>query len=389
MRKTRLIPALILAAATALAGCQGGTSAILALGANAPLPDDVVRIMKAKGMTKSSPIMMRIFKEEGVLEVWKQTNTGRFDLVKSYEICKFSGELGPKFKEGDRQAPEGFYLVNRHLLNPNSDYHLSFNLGFPNAFDRAHGRTGTHLMVHGDCSSAGCYAMTDEQIAEIYAFARDALNGGQQEAFQVQAFPFRMTAENMARHRGAPHFEYWTMLKEGYDHFELTRKPPKIDVCDKRYVFNHVPYDVNARFNPAAQCPAMSMPDTLASAYQSHLRQETLAFEKALARFGGTSTSLSLVPPPISMAPAPAVLPEAAPVEPAGVAPATVPAPQDGSPATVPAPAAVIATASAGGIVRTEVPTAPVSGAQAPLPADPAATAAPVVMPLPAPRPAF
>ncbi len=371
MRKMRLLPALVLAAATALAGCQGGTSAILALGAVAPLPDDVVRVMKAKGMTKSSPIMMRIFKEEAVLEVWKQNNAGRFELVKTYEICKYSGDKGPKIREGDRQAPEGFYLVNRGLLNPNSDYHLSFNLGFPNAYDRAHGRTGTHLMVHGDCSSAGCYAMTDENVAEIYAFARDALNGGQQDAFQVQAFPFRMTAQNMALHRGNPHFDYWKMLKEGYDHFELTKRPPKIDVCEKRYVFNHVPEDENARIEAAAQCPVMTMPETLATAYMAHQRVEALAFEKALAKLEGRPVS---TPEPV---PAIAVAPEVAPV------PAVAP---DAATYVPVAPAVVAPPAQA----QTAVQTAPGETAVAagPFPDAPAPSAVPAVMPLPATRPA-
>ena len=82
---------------------------------------------------------------------------------------------GPNFKEGDRQAPEGFYNIRPHQMNPKSSYYLSFNMSFPNKFDRTRGRTGSNLMVHGACSSAGCYSMTDEQVLEIYAFAREAL----------------------------------------------------------------------------------------------------------------------------------------------------------------------------------------------------------------------
>ena len=168
-RRTML--AATLACVTALAGCE--TSDVLDLKANAPIPEDVKSFMAANGMTKSSPIMVRLFKDEAVLEVWKQRDTGRFALVKSYEICAYSGKLGPKIKEGDRQAPEGFYTVNPYQMNPKSDYYLSFNMGFPNAYDRANGRTGSHLMVHGACSSAGCYSMTDERIGEIYALARE------------------------------------------------------------------------------------------------------------------------------------------------------------------------------------------------------------------------
>ena len=79
----------------------------------------------------------------------------------TYPICLWSGRLGPKLREGDRQAPEGFYTVSAEQLNPNSRWHRSFSLGFPNAFDQAHGRTGSFIMVHGGCPSIGCYAMTD------------------------------------------------------------------------------------------------------------------------------------------------------------------------------------------------------------------------------------
>lgn len=288
MRLRSAFTAMALSTAIIVSACQG--SDVLNIAAEAPLPRDVRATMQAKGMTKSSPIMIRIFKEEEVLEVWKQTDTGVFDLVKTYEICAYSGGKGPKFKEGDRQAPEGFYFVNRRLLNPNSSYHLAFNLGFPNRFDQSHGRTGSFLMVHGDCSSRGCYAMTDAQMTEIYAFARDALRGGRQNEFQVQAFPFRMTPENMARYRDNPHFGYWQMLKSGYDHFELTRTPPKVDVCDRQYVFNQIPEDGD--FQPTAQCPQMSMPEPLALAYSQLKQHHSLKFEEAVARLEGRPINL-------------------------------------------------------------------------------------------------
>jgi len=123
--------------------------------------------VEQRNMEKESPVLVRIFKEESELEVWKQDRTGRFALLKTYPICRWSGELGPKIKQGDRQAPEGFYTITPGQMNPNSAYYLSFNMGYPNAFDRAHGRTGAQVMVHGDCSSRGCYAMTDDQISEI------------------------------------------------------------------------------------------------------------------------------------------------------------------------------------------------------------------------------
>lgn len=272
-----------LAAIAGLAGCQGNVSVDdFFPKAEKPLPPDVVKTMKAKGMTGSSPIMLRIFKTENVVEVWKATDTGRYDLLKEYEICKWSGKLGPKFAEGDKQAPEGFYTINPWQMNPKSSYHLAFNLGFPNAFDKAHGRTGTHLMVHGACSSAGCYSMTDERIEEIFALARESFEGGQ-KSFQVQAFPFRMTPQNMAEHQDDPNFEFWKMLKEGYDHFEITRVPPKIDVCDKRYVFNRLAEDQKA-FKPQEACPATAVPDSLALAYGKYISKEDEVFQKALKK---------------------------------------------------------------------------------------------------------
>jgi len=272
-----------LAAIAGLAGCQGNVSVDdFFPKAEKPLPPDIVKTMKAKGMTASSPIMLRIFKTENVVEVWKATDTGRYDLLKEYEICKWSGKLGPKYVEGDKQAPEGFYTINPWQMNPQSKYYLAFNLGFPNAFDKAHGRTGTHLMVHGACSSAGCYSMTDERIAEIFALARESFEGGQ-KSFQVQAFPFKMTPQNMAEHQDDPNFEFWRMLKEGYDHFEITRVPPKIDVCDKRYVFNRLAEDQKA-FKPQEACPATAVPDSLALAYGKYISNEDEVFQKALKK---------------------------------------------------------------------------------------------------------
>ena len=245
-----LAPAAIAAAIT-LAGCGGEP-----VDSNRhlqPLSERMLAELKAKKMEKESPILMRIFKEESELEVWKQNDSGRFALLRTYPICRWSGELGPKIKTGDRQAPEGIYTITPGLMNPNSSYYLAINTGFPNAYDRANGRTGAFLMIHGDCSSAGCYAMTDEQIAEIYALAREAFFGGQ-ASFQLQAYPFRMTPLNMARHRNSPHLAFWKMIKEGYDHFEVTHLAPRVGVCEKRYIFETKSTD---SFGPGDHCPAL------------------------------------------------------------------------------------------------------------------------------------
>jgi len=265
-----------------LAGCNDALDSV-SNKVEHPLPQKTVNKMKANDMSTRSPIMMRIFKEEGILEVWKQKGNGRYDMIAEYEICKWSGKLGPKFAEGDRQAPEGYYKIYPHQMNPKSSYYLSFNMGYPNSYDRAYGRTGSNLMVHGACSSAGCYSMTDEQVLEIYAFAREAFRGGQ-PYFTVAAYPFKMTPENMARHRKNEHFKFWEMLKIGYDQFELTKRPPVVEVCEKRYVFNQQVEDTNARFSASATCPAMSTPSSLAMAYQAYEKKWDEAFTSAVAK---------------------------------------------------------------------------------------------------------
>ena len=287
MNRRPLVRALLasaaLAAALALAGCDTESIAPSARSLQ-PLSPQLVSEIEKKNMSKESPILVRLFKEESELEVWKQDNNGRYALLKSYPICRWSGELGPKVKMGDRQAPEGYYTITPSLMNPNSNWYLAINTGFPNAYDRANGRTGEFLMIHGDCSSAGCYAMTDEQIAEIYALAREAFFGGQR-AFQIQAYPFKMTPINMAKHRNSPHMEFWRMLKEGYDHFEVTRQEPKVDVCEKRYVFDA---QTSGKFSPAAKCPVYKQPDDLVAAVKEKQQSDDAQVAELVSR--GTST---------------------------------------------------------------------------------------------------
>jgi murein L,D-transpeptidase YafK len=215
-------------------------------------------LLGRKGMDQSAPMFVRIFKEESELEVWKARDDGRFYHFKTYPICNWSGELGPKVEYGDRQAPEGFYQVNADQLNPNSQYYLAFNLGYPNAYDRSLKRTGNSLMVHGKCKSAGCYAMTDALIEEIYGLARESLKGGQQ-SFEVHAFPFRMTEANLARYRTNPNYKFWRTLKQGYEFFEKYRLPPQIAVCERRYIVN-VKLPSNASIKPDGVCPPFSRP---------------------------------------------------------------------------------------------------------------------------------
>ncbi len=190
--------------------------------------------LKGEGLTLGAPVFIRIFKESSELEMWVKKGE-RFAHFKTYPICTFSGGLGPKLKEGDGQAPEGFYEVRKEQLNPSSRYHLSFNLGFPNAYDKAHNRTGSFLMVHGNCVSVGCYAMTDALIEEIYLLVEAALEGGQ--AFvPVHAFPFRMTDNAMQAHNNSEWMPFWQNLKEGYDAFDATHFSPTISILSKKYI---------------------------------------------------------------------------------------------------------------------------------------------------------
>jgi murein L,D-transpeptidase YafK len=189
--------------------------------------------LAAAGLELGAPVFIRIFKLEFELEIWMK-HGDRFQRFAVYPICRWSGLLGPKLAEGDWQAPEGFYTVDAKALNPASRWHRAINLGYPNLFDRAHGRTGSYLMVHGGCSSIGCYAMTNAVIDEIWRLVSAALERGQPR-FHVHVFPFRMTEQRLAEHEGAPWAAFWQELKPGYDAFEATQLPPKVTVCQGHY----------------------------------------------------------------------------------------------------------------------------------------------------------
>src|SRR3954452_3844270 len=279
MVRRALVIAATLAATLAPVTCLGQSTKPLPAKATQELPPELLALLEQKKMQKYSPIVVRLFKEEAELEVWKQDTTGRFQVLKTYPICRWSGDLGPKFSEGDRQAPEGFYTITPELMNPNSNYYLSINLGYPNSFDKANNRDGSFLMIHGDCWSRGCYAMTDEQISEIYSLARDALSG--RPSFQVQAYPFRLTPANLARHRNHPNLLFWKMLKIGNDHFETTQVEPKVDVCNRLYVFNAQP-SLNSPdpllFNPAEKCPPFVVNPDIARRALEKQRADELEF---------------------------------------------------------------------------------------------------------------
>jgi murein L,D-transpeptidase YafK len=270
--RARLLAAGLTAAAFALAGCDdqidanGGRSL-------AAIPQKTMALMDDIGTTASSPVLFRAYKKEAVFEIWKKKTDGQYALLKSYPMCRWSGQLGPKKREGDRQVPEGFYTIAPGQMNPNSHYYLSFNVGYPNAYDRAWDRTGADIMVHGICSSAGCFSMTDPQIEEIYAIAREAFNGGQRE-IQFQSYPFRMTAENLAKERLDPNIAFWKELKNGYDHFEVTKAEVPVVVCNRHYVFGA---KAQGEYSARGACPRLIRDETVETDVAGLERQDDRA----------------------------------------------------------------------------------------------------------------
>ena len=255
--RARLLAAGLAAAAFGLAGCEEGADYASNGRSLAPIPQQTVALMDAMGTTASSPMIFRAYKKEAEFEVWKQKSDGSYALLKTYPMCRWSGQLGPKKREGDRQVPEGFYAITPGQMNPNSNYYLSFNVGYPNAYDRAWDRGGGNIMVHGICSSAGCFSMTDAQISEIYALAREAFNAGQRE-IQFQSYPFRMTSENLAKFRVDPNIAFWKELKNGYDHFEVTKAEVPVTVCNRHYVFGA---KADGEYSARGACPRLIRDD--------------------------------------------------------------------------------------------------------------------------------
>lgn len=217
-----------LLAATGLASSQRATAA------EQRVREDLTTRLRAIRSDWGAPVFVRIYKQEHELEVWARTGTGVYALLDTWPICTFSGELGPKQRQGDGQAPEGIYQVRRGQMNPYSSYHLSFDLGYPNAFDRAHRRTGGYLMVHGSCVSIGCYAMTDAGIEQIYSLLAAALANGQRSV-QVHALPFRFKAEWERLHAASPWLDFWRDLAAIDAAFEHTHAPPAVTVRRNRY----------------------------------------------------------------------------------------------------------------------------------------------------------
>lgn len=230
---------LILIAALSLSGCAGFDSMdrIDSRRGLAPQSATLINDTQSVGADVNSPVLIRIFKESKELELWRKTKDDKYALVHTFPICAYSGELGPKVKQGDYQAPEGFYSITPSQMNYNSIRYLAANTGYPNQFDRVHDRNGSSVMIHGGCDSAGCYAIQDAPMQNLFAAMRDAFKGGQ-ASIQLQIYPYRMTTMNMLMHRIPKHIDFWRQLKIGYDKFEATHRELVVRVENKRYVIN-------------------------------------------------------------------------------------------------------------------------------------------------------
>lgn len=227
---------ILLSLAGRKAGSQNIPANLRSINIVAKVQPRLMEALRSIGARYGASVFIRIFKKEGELEVWVEGDGG-FRLFKIYYICDYSEELGPKEHSGDTKSPEGFYSVTPGSMNPYSLFHLSFDIGYPSAYDLALGRTGDNVMVHGSCYSKGCFAMTDDKIEEIYALLYGAFRHGQARV-PVHIFPFRMTRRNMARYRESKWYPFWSNLKEGYDIFEKEKRPPEVSLRDGRYAFS-------------------------------------------------------------------------------------------------------------------------------------------------------
>ena len=270
-----------------LAGCNSDDISLANNAkANQPVPPKLIQAMTDKDMDLNSPILVRIFKQEAELEIWKQNRSGQFRAPEDLSDLPLVGRSRAQ-GQGRRPPGAGRLLFDHAGADePAIAFYLSFNTGYPNAFDKALGRTGSQLMVHGDCSSRGCYAMTDEQIAEIYSLGRESFFGGQR-SFQLQAYPFKMTPVNMAKHRNNPNMPFWRMIKEGYDHFEVTKQEPKVEFCEKKYVFDAIRAPNATRdpvFDASAKCPAYAISDEVADAVREKQQAEAAETAKLISQ---------------------------------------------------------------------------------------------------------
>lgn len=274
-------------------------------------PADRERRLREKGLRFGSPMLIRIFKAESELEVWMQKD-GQYQRFATYPICRFSGKLGPKQREGDKQAPEGFYSVSTPHLHRHGRWKRALDVGYPNALDRANGRTGSAILVHGGCTSIGCFAMTNPVMEEIFTLSEAALASGQ-DTLPIHIFPFRMTEENLAAQNTNQWSEFWRNLKHAYDSFERTRLPPHVSVCGRRYLVRDASNDSAASTAPRRMIKLVRMMRGERPVLQGECPQETTPTPEAIAAasriaHNAMGTSVPITPEasmPVPMVPVP------------------------------------------------------------------------------------
>ena len=179
-------------------------------------------------------VLLRAYKHEKMMEVWaSDRRKGPLKRLANYAICSLSGGPGPKLREGDGQVPEGFYYLN--FYHSRSTFFLAMRVNYPNRRDRKLKRTGSAIMIHGNCVSIGCLAMSDERIQELWLITTAARRRGK---LAVHIFPTCELARAIKAAKDPSLAAFWTNLKQGMDLFDKDRKPRKWTVGPKgEYLF--------------------------------------------------------------------------------------------------------------------------------------------------------
>jgi murein L,D-transpeptidase YafK len=196
----------------------------------------MLTLLQNKQIDKNNlKIYLRAFKSEKQIELWgKNDSDTKYMLIKTYDVCRTSGRLGPKRKQGDLQIPEGFYHINR--FNPNSNFYLSLGINYPNKSDKIlgiKGNLGGDIFIHGACVTIGCLPITDDKIKELYIFCIEARNNGQSK-IPITIFPSKLSETEFKRltekySSDSDKVGLWTDLKKGYDIFNKTNQIPTIE----------------------------------------------------------------------------------------------------------------------------------------------------------------
>ncbi len=188
-----------------------------------------------KGLKLGSPVFIRVYKQTSEMELWVQQGP-RYVLFKTHGICRWSGVLGPKFYEGDRQSPEGLYRITTSDLIVNRRWDRAMNINYPNSFDNLNSRGGSGILIHGGCGSIGCFAIQNENVEDVFGAVRAALKGGQAYV-PVLTLPFRFTALAPEKEDTLHMSEFWADLRRADLLFERDKVPPAAWICDGRYYF--------------------------------------------------------------------------------------------------------------------------------------------------------